>query len=373
MRLLINFVFAPPVGHAIEALHYAFGYHRADPTLQIDLACHADTPYELAELCPYIQNVYPVQVDLFDPQFDAARVLAGLPREWDWVVDDDRGHHDGLRRYFPGLACYYDAGADYFSTAGPIGFAGSAPPVYTGGPGFRLALPDERRRRARDLLGTGGPKIAVLPGGSARRSSYPSIRSWVMILQALQHRYPDVTFCFVGKLATDGRTSTSFGRDEFDQVRASVKRSVEAVDIPLIDQLSTVAECDLLLSPHSGFGMAALTVGAPWLTISGNKWPEFYFPGTPFRSVLPDLDRFPCYAKIDEPDPPLVEDDGPRSPSMSYQRLQADLDEIVAGAVALIEDEWDLPAALRDHTERLVELFDGDRSRIFSIDNMLQP
>jgi hypothetical protein len=113
-------------------------------------------------------------------------------------------------------------------------------------------------------------------------------------------------------------------------------------------------------------------VGAPWLTLSGNKWAEFYFPGTPFYSVLPDLERFPCYTGI-EPEPPMVPDDGPRSPSMSRERIEADLEEIVAAAAQLIEGEWDLPAALRDHTDRLVRMYGGDRSRIYSIDNVLRP
>ncbi|HVX46237.1 MAG TPA: hypothetical protein VHC49_20260 [Mycobacteriales bacterium] len=370
MRLLVNFVFAPPVGHAIEALHYAFGYHRANPDLQIDLACHADTPYELADLCPYIQNVYPIAVDFFDPQYDAADALAQLPREFDWVVDDNRGHVDGLRQFFPGLANYYDSCADYFRVSNSFGFAGAAPPAYSGGTGFRLEMPAAKRQQARERLGSGGPRIAVLPGGSAPRANYPSVRSWSMILRALQDRYPGATFCFVGKLAADGRTSTSFDRAEFDEVRAEVKRSVEAVDIPLIDQLSVVAECDVLISPHSGFGMAALAVGAPWLTISGNKWPEFYFPGTPFYSVLPDLARFPCYTGID-PEPAMVEDDGPRSPSMSRERIAADLPEIIAGAAKLIDGDWDLPAALEEHTERLMRMYGDDRSRIYSIDNVL--
>ena len=371
MRLLVNFVFAPPVGHAIEALHYAFGYHRADPDLHIDVALHAATPHELARLCPYIDNVYPIDVDLFGAQYDAPAAVQALPKQWDWIVDDDRGHVDALRGFFPGLARYYDACAAYFDVANPIGFAGSAPPAYAGGTGFRLHLPEGNLQSARDRLGEdGAPRIAVLPGGSAPRAYYPSTRSWAMILQALQRRYPQATFCMIGKLAQDARTSTSFGRAEFDAVRASVDRAVEAIDIPLVDQLSTVAECDVLVSPHSGFGMAALAVGTPWLTISGNKWPEFYFPGTPFYSVLPDLARFPCYTGI-EPEPEMVEDDGPRSPSMSYERLRSDLDEIVAGAERLIEGEWDLEAALRDHADRLVRMYGGDRSRIYSIDRVL--
>ena len=44
--------------------------------------------------------------------------------------------------------------------------------------------------------------------------------------------------------------------------------------LPVIDQLATVAACDVLVSPHSGFGMAARAVGTPWLSIAGNRWPE---------------------------------------------------------------------------------------------------
>ena len=50
--VLVNFVYCHPVGHAIEALHYCHGYHRADPGLRIGLALNADTPTELAALCP---------------------------------------------------------------------------------------------------------------------------------------------------------------------------------------------------------------------------------------------------------------------------------------------------------------------------------
>jgi hypothetical protein len=41
--LLVNFVYCPPVGHAIEALHYCHGYHRADPGLRIGRAKAAPT------------------------------------------------------------------------------------------------------------------------------------------------------------------------------------------------------------------------------------------------------------------------------------------------------------------------------------------
>ena len=47
-RLLVNFFYAHPVGHAIEALHYANGHHAADPALEIAVALNPATPVELA-------------------------------------------------------------------------------------------------------------------------------------------------------------------------------------------------------------------------------------------------------------------------------------------------------------------------------------
>ena len=95
--LLVNFVYCPPVGHTIEALHYCHGYHRADPGLRIGLALNADSPTELATLCAYIADVYPVALDVFDPARLGPASLDRIPAGWDWVVDDDRGtrHRSG--------------------------------------------------------------------------------------------------------------------------------------------------------------------------------------------------------------------------------------------------------------------------------------
>jgi hypothetical protein len=104
--LLVNFGYCPPVGHTIEALHYCHGYHRADPGLRIGLALNADSPTELATLCPYIADVYPVALDVFDPRRRGPGSLDRIPAGWDWVVDDDRGHQAPQRAMFPGLAAY---------------------------------------------------------------------------------------------------------------------------------------------------------------------------------------------------------------------------------------------------------------------------
>lgn len=370
--LLVNFVYAQQVGHTIEALHYAHGYHVADPSRRISLVLNARTATELAALAPFVEQTYPIGVDLFDA--DAKPDLAGVPSTWDWIVSDARSVDPGQRQMFPGLAAHHEAVGKLEVRRGR-GLAGfKLPPSYAPGEHLRLTLPDERRERAAARYDGsddgGGPRIAILPGGSAARSFYPSVRSWELIIAALLRRYPDATFCLVGKVREDERTSTTFSRAELDQLLAAMPRSVDVVDEPLLDQVGAVNACDVLISPHSGFSMIALAFGTPWLTIGGNRWPEYFFNGVPFYTVIPDLDRFPCYTMF-EPDPPSVEDDGERMPSMSRARIEDDLDEIVSGVERLVERTWDYETALRDHATRWLPVVGGDPQLLFSLDNVL--
>jgi hypothetical protein len=306
-RLLVNFYFAHPVGHVIEALRYALGYHRAAPDLRICLALNASAPTELASLVPYVERVHAIGGGFdFVRGGDARRAIAHIPRDWDYVVDDARRDHPGLRALFPGMAAYYAATDRYFQVARACGMAGAEPPAYLPHQQVVLDVPEASRARAR-RLGRQGPRIAVMPGGSDVRAMYPSAASWERILRALDAQHPDAVFCLVGKLrAGDGRTSTQFTRAEVDRLLAAVQRRVDAFDLPLFDQLAIVEACDLFIAPHTGFGMAALAVGTPWLALSGNRWPEYFYNNVPFYSVLPDPDRFPCYQQL-QPDPPLVE------------------------------------------------------------------
>jgi len=93
------------------------------------------------------------------------------------------------------------------------------------------------------------------------------VRSWLLVLAALTREWPDAVLCLLGKLRRDGRTATSFGRAELDELAASVRSAVDSVDLPIVDELAFVAACDVLVSPHTGFGMAALAVGTPWLSM----------------------------------------------------------------------------------------------------------
>jgi hypothetical protein len=376
--LLVNYVYCHPVGHAIEALHLCHGYHRADPTLRISVALNADTATELAALCPFVDAVHPVTVNLFDRRFNAARAVAAIPTGWDWVVDDPRGHQPEQRALFPALGAYYAAAADRFAGS-TLGIAGAAPPAYSRGEPFRLTLPDTALTAGKLLLGNGSPRdgappngaprIAVLPGGGGPAGNYPSVRSWSLILGALAARWPDAVFGLLGKYRANGQTTTGFPGPDFETLLATTPHTVDVADLPLTEQLAAVAGCDVLISPHSGFGMAALAVGTPWLSIAGNAWPEYYFPGVPFYSVLPDITTYPAYHQLGAvPDP--VEDDGPRAPSMCHARIRADLDEIIEGAARLVERRYPFQQAMTEHLAKMVALRGGRAELLWSMDDV---
>jgi hypothetical protein len=368
--VLVNFVYCHPVGHAVEAVQHCLGYREADRDRRIGVVLKANTAVDLASWSEHIDEVYTVDVDVFAPP--SPDVLAHVPAEWDWVVDDPRGHQQWQHEMFPGLAAYYDIAAKHFR-AGRHTMVGAPQPTYRPNNRLDLKLPAEAQRWAAELLPDKGPTIAVMPGGSGPRWRYPSLASWRRILSAFAERWPNARFCLVGKLADDGRTSTTFTRDELTAMTEAAPDVAWAVDVSLAHQLAAVQRCDLFLSPHTGFAFAGMAVGTPWLTLAGNDWAEYYFnPGVPFYSALPDLTRFPCYVMLgNTPDP--IEDDGPRSPSMSAERITEDLDDLLEGAAWLLSGEADYETAMRNHFTRLVKAFDGRTDAMFSVDNLHLP
>jgi hypothetical protein len=325
----------------------------------VSVALNGATPFELAECCPFVENVYPVAYpDFLGRAGDPDAALADVPRDWDYVVDDERSRQPEQMQ-FAGMRLYYQAAHRHFRARLRHGTAGAEPPAYRPHGQLLLELPARRELR--------GPiNFAFMPAGSSEPSRYPSVRSWNLVLKALGDAFPEAAFCFVGRLERDARTSTSWSREQFE----SLGDGIWAVDEPLLDQLALVEACDLFLSPHTGFGCAAVSVGTPWLTLSGGPWHEWFFNGVPFRSVIPDTRRFPAYTQMGEP-PPLVDDDGePRTPSMTRARIEADLPELVEAARALVEKRVRYEDALREYFPRLLAAYGGDRSRIFAFDGI---
>lgn len=295
-----------------------------------------------------------------------------MPREWDYVLDNPRRSVKPHLEAVPGFALYYEASDLHFHARKARAMIGADPPGYVPQGQLRLSLPRENRVRVRDILPSGKPRIAVLPGGSSERWLYPSVSSWEIILTALARHFPEASFCLVGKLSSDGRTATTSSEAEVQRLLEACPRATNFFAVELLDQIAAVETCDVFISPHSGFGMAALAVGTPWRTISGGRWPEYYFNGVPFYSLLPDPDRFPSFSLFREL--PVLEEDadgeGPRTPTMSRERILQDLDELLQATEWLVEGRLGYREALQGYFERFLRLNGGDRSTIFSVDDV---
>jgi len=348
-RLLVNFFYAQQLGHAIEALHYCLGYHAADRSREISVALNAATPVELAGYCPFLAGAYAIEHPFLEPGSDPG-ALAEVPREWDWVLDDGRRRQDYQRELFPGMAGYYEASDGHLTAARRRGVVGYGEPSYLPHQPLRLELPVAADRDC---------SIALMPAGSSPAALYPSVASWRLVMDALTEALPGARIALIGRLARDERSSTSLEPGELTELLAHHSRPVDCFDVPLAEQLAVVEACDVFVAPHTGFGLAALAVGTPWLTISGGSWFEYFFNHVPFRSILPDPERYPSQAA-----------DGERLPSMSEQRIRDDLDRIVAAAGELSSGALDYERALREYFADLVAARGGDASGIWSIDDV---
>ena len=371
--LLVNYWYAHPVGHAIEGLRYALGYRAANPEMEVSLLLNAGTPVELATCCPSLARTFAVPFVHFGRLVgDPAAALADVPRRWDYVVDNHRAYlpsHDA----YAGFRGFYDAAHLHFEPGHGFGLCGAAPPAYAPHQQLRLDLPDEARNAARRILRGRDTISVVLAGHSDARAFYPSVSSWTLILGGLSRRHPGVALALIGKLGPGtARSTTRIDRAEVDRLLQALPTAIDCFDRPLMEQLAVVEASRLFLSPHTGFGFAAVSVGTPWLTISGGQWHEGFMNGVAFYSVLPDVKRYPCFAWGGPL--PLIELDedgeGPRTPSMCAARIRADLRELLDAADLLMAGGLTYEQSLANYFPRLFAAYGGDPSRLFSFDNI---
>jgi hypothetical protein len=320
--------------------------------------------------------VYPIDHPFLERCADSAARLVGLPQRWDWVLDDFRRRQDFQLQAFPGMRDYYEASDQHLVARHGRSVVGASPPGYVPRCRLRFELPAAARATAARRLSTTSPDrgsapwITLMPAGSSERALYPSTGSWRLILDALCERLPGVRFALIGKLSRDRRTHTVLGREELDTLLSHPSAPIDCFDIELAEQLAIVEASSLFLSPHTGFGLAALAVGTPWLTISGGRWFEYYFNQVPFRSILPDVERYPAFSQWT---PAAVVDDGReglRTPSMTQARIRDDLDAIVSAATELINGTLTYEQALADYFRALLAAHDGDAKAIWSIDGV---
>jgi hypothetical protein len=127
----------------------------------------------------------------------------------------------------PGFAVYYEASHLHLRARKARATIGSDLPGYVPREHLRLEMPRESRLRVQNFVPSGRPRIAVLPAGSSERWLYPSVSFWEIILTALARRFPEASFCLVGKLGADGRTATRIGEAEVQRLQAACPRAGE--------------------------------------------------------------------------------------------------------------------------------------------------
>jgi hypothetical protein len=363
--LLLNYMEFANVGHVVELLRYALGYHEADPSRRVSVLLPANSPRELAALCPFVDGVYPVSPTLGD----LPDSLREVPVEWDWIMDNPRRHDPTHVAAWDGLDRWFAATDRLLRARGGRGTIGVEPPAYLPHRQLRLQIPEGERAAVREELADAGPWIAVMPTGSGPRWHYPSTASWELILRALSDRHPGARVCLLGKLGEDERTRSSVAAGELARLLAAFPGAVDGFDRPIVQQLALVEACDLFIAPHTGFGMAALAVGTPWLTISRGSGAEYFFNGVPFYSLVPDFERFGAFTPYMAP--PIIDADedgeGPRTPTMSRARIVGDLDELVDAATLLIERRLPYEEAMREHFARVLQ--NTHAARIWTFEN----
>ncbi|RFU21491.1 hypothetical protein [Geodermatophilus marinus] len=366
-RLLVDFFYAQQLGHAVEALQYCVGHAAAVPGREVSLLLNAATPTELATWCAAVRAVHPVRQPFLEPAPGAAAALAGVPRDWDWVVDDARRHQPFQLELFPGMRDHYAASDAHLRARAGRSVAGARRAGYLPRQRVRLDLPAGARAAAARRL-PGGPRLALLPAGSAEPALYPSVASWELVLDALAAAVPGLRVVLLGRTARDERTATGLPPADLRRLLGHASAPVDGVDRPLAEQLALVEACGVFLAPHTGFGLAALAVGTPWLALSGGRWFEYWFNGVPFRSVLPDTARFPAFTQFDPAAVVDDGDDGPRTPSMTRARVRADLDRLVTAARELLAGGPAYEQAVADYFRELREVVDP--AAIWSIDGV---
>lgn len=369
--VLVDFFYAQPVGHVIEALHHAMAVYQADRSRQVSVLVNAASPTELAACCPFLTATYAVHAPFVEAAPDADLSLEHVPTQWDWVLDDPRRHQPLQLDLFAGMRDHYAASDRRFTARIGRRPLGHPPPERARHRQLRLDLPSEDRRDAADRLAQlAAPVIALMPAGSSPSSYYPSVGSWETVLDGLREALPAARVVLVGRLARDGRTSTSMDRAALDRLLGHELVVDDVVDVPLLGQLAVVERCGLFLSPHTGFGMAALAVGTPWLAVSGGRWFEWYFNHVPFRSVLPDTSKYPCFSQFTADRPAPDGGDGDRIPSMTRARMQEDLPRIVHAADELLRGAVPYEQCLEEYFADLLEAHDGDPTSLWSFDDI---
>lgn len=339
--MLVNWVYYRPVGHALEGLKVARDYFEADKDLKISVLLNSEMPYEIGALCPWIEKVYIADVKELVEFGLNAKCLEKIPADWDYVVSDDRLMHS-LNSYSEELNSANQTIIKYLQAK--IWKGNRFFPQYENMPSLkfdtemRFSLPENAKEFVANY-NHDGLKICILPAGSNADRIYPEASWWIKMMESVAKCFPGTRYYMTGAKNKNGNRSESytFSDDNISQILSEIDNVENCFDIGIVNQIALLEYCDLLISPHSGFAFLAGCVNTPWLSISGARWPEYFYNHIRFYSVLPSCKKYPCYTGMKEE---CITEMGNGNPviCMSTNELNKKIPDIIEG-IKLLKNE----------------------------------
>jgi ADP-heptose:LPS heptosyltransferase len=341
--LLVNWIYYRPVGHALEGLKVARDYFEADRDLKISVLLNSEMPYEIGALCPWIEKVYIADVKELAECGLRSKCLKKIPANWDYVVSDDRLMHS-LNSYSEELKSANQTIIEYLQAGiwkGNRFFPQheNMPPIKSDTE-MRFVVP-ENAKKFIAKYSHNGLKIGILPAGSNADRIYPEARWWVKMMKLVTNSFPNARFYMIGAKNKNGNRSESytFSDDDINLILSEIDNIENCFDIGILNQIALLEYCDLLISPHSGFAFLAGCVNTPWLSISGARWPEYFYNHIRFYNLLPSCKKYPCYTGMKEECVTEMKNGNPVI-CMSTKELDKKIPEIIKGIKQLTDDDF---------------------------------
>ncbi len=363
-KLLLNWVYYRPVGHAIEPLKLAKGYKIANKNLDIYLLLNSESPIELAMACPWIKKTYSISLKEVEEFGNKAKCLQKIPKKWDYISIDNRARNLNKNYNHPDLVKTQEVlnkifiakiGKGYVEQSG--GHDSSILPIKAN-PKITLPIPQKAKEFAKKFKHK-GPTIAIMLGGSAGDKQSPSIEMWLKICLALYKSIPNLKIYFTGiSKSNDGRTSTKgFALDDVGSLISKLSNAEKVYDVGLWNQIAFISKCDIFLSPHTGFAFIPPLVGTSWLEIATCPWPAYFFNDLPFYSVLPKCNSYPSRHITEKGCGKLLKENK-KAICVSDKLLEKKIPEIVKGAKLLLTSGFTYGKAIKLHLSKIKKDYD---------------
>jgi hypothetical protein len=366
-KLLLNWLYYRPVGHAIESLKLTKAYALANKDLDVYLVLNIDTPIELAKACSWIKKVYPISLEEVKKNGAEAACLKKIPKKWDYIISDSRVKRFNSKWDDVNLIKAHTILSSLFIAKIAKGYTelnnphdGGILPLVTN---TKLTLPiPPKAKQFSKKYKHDGTKICIMLGGSVGMIQSPSLDMWLNICEALHKALPNLKIYFTGvSRSANNRTYTKgFTLDEVKFLTYKLANAESAYDIGLWNQIALIHSCDIFLSPHTGFGFISPLVGTPWLEIATCRWSAYIFNNISFYSILPKCNSYPSHRDWDKDCNRLLSQ-GRKAHCVSDESIEKEIPEIVGGAMLLLNGDFTYEKAMEMHLRKIKEGYDIKR------------